>query len=73
VVEEVLREYGHTLLFVSHDRRFIHSVANRIMVIEDRRLTTFKGSFEKYLAGRAEAGDRKKGGSRKKSCCRKPD
>jgi len=60
VVEEVLREYEHTLLFVSHDRHFIHSVANQIMIIEDYKLKTFKGSYEEYMASRAEHRDRKK-------------
>jgi len=60
VVEEVLREYEHTLLFVSHDRRFINSVANQIMIIEDHRLKTFKGSYEEYMASKAEVRDREK-------------
>ena len=60
VVEEVLREYEHTLLFVSHDRRFINSVANQIMIIEDYKLKTFKGSYEEYMASRIEVRDRKK-------------
>ena len=60
VVEEVLREYEHSLLFVSHDRRFINSVANQIMTIEDHKLKTFKGSFEEYMASRTEVRDREK-------------
>jgi len=60
VVEEVLREYEHTLLFVSHDRRFINSVANQIMIIEDHKLKTFKSNYEEYMAGRTEVRDRKK-------------
>lgn len=60
VVEEVLQEYEHTLLFVSHDRRFINSVANQIMFIEDHKLKTFKGSYEEYMASRTEVRDRKK-------------
>jgi len=60
VVEEVLREYEHTLLFVSHDRRFINSVANQIMIIENHKIKTFKGSYEEYLASRTEVRDRKK-------------
>ena len=61
VMEEVLREYEHTLLFASHDRRFINSVANQIMIIEDHKLKTFKGSYEEYMAGRTEVRDRNKG------------
>ncbi|MBM7687207.1 ribosomal protection-like ABC-F family protein [Defluviitalea raffinosedens] len=60
VVEEVLREYQHTLLFVSHDRRFINSVASQLMIIEDHKLKTFKGSYEEYMASRTEVRDRKK-------------
>ncbi len=60
VVEEVLREYEHTLLFVSHDRRFINSVANQIMIIEDCKLKTFKGSYDEYMASKTEVKDRKK-------------
>ena len=60
VVEEVLQEYEHTLLFVSHDRRFINSVANQIMFIEDHKLKTFKGSYEEYMDSRTEVRDRKK-------------
>lgn len=59
-VEEVLRAYEHTLLFVSHDRRFINAVANQIVIIEDHKLKTFKGSYEEYMAVRSEASDRKK-------------
>lgn len=60
VVEEVLREYEHSLLFVSHDRRFINSVANQIMTIEDHKIKTFKGSYEEYMASRTEVKDREK-------------
>lgn len=59
-VEEVLRAYEHTLLFVSHDRRFINAVSNQIVIIEDHKLKTFKGSYEEYMAVRSEASDRKK-------------
>lgn len=60
VVEEVLREYEHTLLFVSHDRRLINSVANQIMTIEDHKIKIFKGSYEEYMASRNEVRDREK-------------
>ena len=60
VVEEVLREYEHTLLFVSHDRRFINSVANQILIIEDHKLKTFKGSYNEYMTSLTKARDREK-------------
>jgi macrolide transport system ATP-binding/permease protein len=49
VVEKVLRDYDRTLLFVSHDRRFIDSVANVIMTIENYKINIFKGSYREYL------------------------
>jgi macrolide transport system ATP-binding/permease protein len=51
-IEEALKDYDRTLLFVSHDRRFINSVADHIMTIENYGITTFKGSYDEYLADR---------------------
>lgn len=47
-VENALRLYEGTLLFASHDRKLIGSMAGRIIFIEDRRLKTFEGSYEEY-------------------------
>lgn len=49
VIEEALKEYDRTLLFVSHDRHFIKSVANQIMTIENKKIKLFRGSYEEYL------------------------
>lgn len=48
-VEKVLKDYDNTLLFVSHDRRFISSVADHIMTIENHKINMFKGSYKEYL------------------------
>jgi macrolide transport system ATP-binding/permease protein len=50
VIEETLKEYDRTLLFVSHDRRLIHSVADHIMTIENQKIKLFDGSYDQYLA-----------------------
>lgn len=50
VVEETLKEYDRTLLFVSHDRHFINTVARQIMTIEDKQINLFNGSYKEYLA-----------------------
>lgn len=50
VVEEALRAYNRTLLFVSHDRSLISSVADHIMTIEDQGIKIFRGSYADYLA-----------------------
>lgn len=52
VIEEALQKYDRTLLFVSHDRRFISSVADHIMTIEDHGIKVFRGSYEDYTASR---------------------
>jgi macrolide transport system ATP-binding/permease protein len=49
VIEEALREYNRTLLFVSHDRRFVSSIADNIISIEDKKLVSFHGTYEEYI------------------------
>lgn len=49
VVENLLRDYDRTLLFVSHDRRFVDSVANQIMTIENYKIKIFRGNYKEYL------------------------
>ncbi len=49
-LEEALAAYDGTLLFVSHDRRFIQAVANKIVFLENGALTIFKGGLDEYLA-----------------------
>lgn len=55
VVENALKDYDKTLLFVSHDRRFVESVANHIMTIENYKIKTFKGTYKEYLASKDTA------------------
>ena len=45
-----LEHYEGTLVFVSHDREFVSSLANRIIEIKDNKLIDFKGNYEEYLA-----------------------
>ncbi|WZL72496.1 ABC-F type ribosomal protection protein [Clostridiaceae bacterium 35-E11] len=49
VVEEALREYDRTLLFISHDRRFINAVADHIMTIENQKINMFRGNYDEFL------------------------
>ncbi len=51
-LEAALREFDGTILFVSHDRRFIEAVANRIALIEDGKLSVFRGSYPDFLEAR---------------------
>ncbi len=47
-----LEQYKGTLLFVSHDRIFVDSLATRIIEIKDRRITDFKGTYAEFLRSR---------------------
>ena len=49
-LEEALKAFEGTLLFVSHDRRFIEAVADRIAVIENGELKKFDGGYQAFLA-----------------------
>jgi ATP-binding cassette subfamily F protein 3 len=56
VLEEALRGYAGTLLFISHDRAFIEALATRVVEVRAGRLRTFLGGYEAYLRASAEAG-----------------
>ncbi len=51
-IEEAVEEYEGNLLFVSHDRYFIDRFATRIWMLEEGRITDFKGTYQEYLAAR---------------------
>jgi ATPase subunit of ABC transporter with duplicated ATPase domains len=46
-----LEKYSGTLIFVSHDREFVSSLATRIIEMKPDGITDFKGSYEDYLQG----------------------
>jgi ATPase subunit of ABC transporter with duplicated ATPase domains len=45
-----LEQYGGTLMFVSHDRQFVSSLATRVIEIKKDKIIDFKGTYEEYLA-----------------------
>jgi len=45
-----LEKYPGTLIFVSHDREFVSSLATRIIDMKPEGLVDFKGTYEEYLA-----------------------
>jgi len=47
-LEEILGEFEGTLLFVSHDRYFIDSLATKVWVIEDGVLIPYFGNYTEY-------------------------
>ncbi len=51
-IEDAVAEYGGNLLFVSHDRYFIEKFAQRVWMLEDGRITDFKGTYSEFRAWR---------------------
>ena len=46
-----LDKFTGTLIFVSHDREFVSSLATRIIEIKtDRSIVDYRGTYEEYLA-----------------------
>jgi len=60
IVENVLKDYHSTLLFVSHDRRFVESIADHIMTIENHKIKVFKGNYKEYLDSKNKCEDNDK-------------
>jgi len=54
-LESFLKTYAGTLLFVSHDRVFINSIAKRVVEVDQGRLTTYVGNYDAYLSEKAQA------------------
>lgn len=57
VMEDTLKEYDRTLLFVSHDRSLITKVANQIMTIENYKIKCFNGTFTEFKEKRSKKQD----------------
>jgi ATP-binding cassette subfamily F protein uup len=52
-LEDFLLESGITLLFVTHDRRFLDRLATRIVELDRGRLVSFPGNFAAYQQRKA--------------------
>jgi ATPase subunit of ABC transporter with duplicated ATPase domains len=44
-----LDKYAGTLIFVSHDREFVSSLATRVLEIRENEIIDFRGNYEEYL------------------------
>ena len=53
-LEGLLNDYRGALLFVTHDRRFLDHVANRIVELDRGSLREYQGNFSAYQAKKAE-------------------
>jgi ABC transport system ATP-binding/permease protein len=53
-LEGLLREFRGSVLFITHDRRFLDNVATRIVELDRGKLLSFPGNFSKYQERKAE-------------------
>ncbi len=51
-LESFLRTYEGAIVLVSHDRAFMDGLVDHVAEIDQRRVTTYAGSYERYLAQR---------------------
>ncbi|MBE6147240.1 MAG: ABC-F family ATP-binding cassette domain-containing protein [Firmicutes bacterium] len=48
LLEEALKDYQGTVIFISHDRYFINKLANKILYIENQKVKEYIGNYEDY-------------------------
>ena len=54
-LEEYLADYAGTVLFVTHDRVFLQSLATRIVELDRGRLTSWPGDYATFLRRKEES------------------
>lgn len=50
-----LANYDGTIIFVSHDREFVSSLATRIVEIKDEKVIDFQGTYDEYISDQERA------------------
>ncbi len=53
-LENILKEYKGSLIFVSHDRYFVNKIADSILAFEPEGIVYFEGNYEEYRRKREE-------------------
>jgi len=54
-LEEFLKEFSGSIIFISHDRSFIRNMATRIVDLDRGKLVSYPGNYEAYLLAKEEA------------------
>lgn len=58
-LEDVLKKYPGTILFVSHDRYFIKKISDSILDFSDGKIIYYDYHYEEYLEKKKELGEEK--------------
>lgn len=48
VLEELLNSYDRGFIFVTHDIAFINNIANKLLIIENKKIINFDGNLKEY-------------------------
>lgn len=51
-LENALKNFSGTIIFVSHDRFFVNKLADRILEIKNKKISSFSGNYSDYLESR---------------------
>ena len=54
-LETFLKDFRGSIVFISHDRAFIKSMATRILDLDRGKLASFPGNYDQYLIDKEEA------------------
>ncbi|CAM2944288.1 ABC transporter ATP-binding protein [Vibrio rarus] len=54
-LETFLKDFRGAIIFISHDRSFIQSMATRIVDLDRGKLSSFPGNYQQYLIDKEEA------------------
>jgi ATP-binding cassette subfamily F protein 3 len=49
VLLDALKRYEGTILFVSHDRHFLHGLAEKVYEVDKKKITVYPGNYQHYL------------------------
>lgn len=53
-LEDILKEFRGSLIFITHDRRFLDNIATRIIELDRGKLLSFPGNFSAYKKAKNE-------------------
>jgi len=61
ILENALKNYTGTILYISHDRYFINSTSTKILELSDGSLKEYAGNYDYYLEKKSDALDNRVG------------
>lgn len=73
MIEEAIKQFKGTVLVVSHDRFFLDQLVDRVIEIDNKKLTSYPGNFSEYFNARYPSLPRLSGDIKKRGLERKTE